>query len=407
MSNVKIPKILIPNSKVDLEKWATIACDQFCARPKYWEALSEIVGESPSTLKITCPEIYINKGDLDKRIEDVQKEMTSYVEQGLFNEYENFVLVEREVENGRKRVGVMIAIDLDGYNWERVRVPIRATEGTLVERLPVRIKIRNKAPLELPHAIILIDNPEKDIIEPIYNDRDKLEKLYDFELNMGGGRIAGYKIENSKEIIEKLDGLLDEKVQISKYGIDAGIQFAVGDGNHSIATAKVMWEELKKSLTQEERENHPARYMLVEMVNLYGEGMDFKPIHRLIYNPTEDFLPGLKNALNGEGRLKILANGLEEYISCPLKASLAISGVQNYIENYLKNNPTVEVEYVHNEEHLVDALKECDGLGIVMPEFPNAELVNFVVNVGNLPKKAFSIGEPEHKRYYLECKSII
>ena len=407
MSNVRIPKILVPNKKVDLQKWATIACDQFCARPKYWEELENLVKNSPSTLKLTCPEIYLNKGDLDERIEGVQKEMASYLEQGIFEEYENFILVEREVENGRKRVGVMISIDLDKYNWERVRVPIRATEGTLVERLPVRIKIRKKAPLELPHAIILIDNPEKDIIEPIYHDKENLIKLYDFELNMGGGRIAGYKIENSLELINKLDKLLDKDVQIAKYGIDAGIQFAVGDGNHSIATAKVMWEELKATLSDEEKENHPARYMLVEMVNLYGEGMDFKPIHRLVYKPTPDFISGLKESLKGDSKLKIIVGDRVDYISCPAKASLTISGVQNYIESYLKDNPQVEVEYVHNEEHLMDALKECDGLGIVMPEFPNEELVNFVVNVGNLPKKAFSIGEPEHKRYYLECKSII
>ncbi len=407
MSTVRIPKILIPNQKVDPVKWATIACDQFCARPKYWEELEKTVGDAPSTLRITCPEIYINKGNLEERIMGVQKEMGKYLEEGLFEEYENFVLVEREVENGRKRVGVMIAIDLDAYNWERVRVPIRATEGTLVERLPVRIKIRKGAPLELPHAIILIDNPEKNIIEPIYENKDELEKLYDFELNMGGGHVAGYKIDDCQSIIEKLNGLLDADVQVKKYGIDAGIQFAVGDGNHSIATAKVMWEELKKTLTEEERENHPARFMLVEMVNLYGEGMDFKPIHRLIYNPTPDFISGLKATLSGENQLKIVTNSGVSYVDCPSKASLTISGVQNYIESYLKENPQVEVEYVHNEEHLLDALKECDGIGIVMPDFPNSELVNFVVNVGNLPKKAFSIGEPEHKRYYLECKSII
>ena len=336
MSNVRIPKILIPNKKVDLEKWSTIACDQFCARPKYWEELEEIVGNSPSTLRLTCPEIYLNRGNLEERISSVQNKMKEYLEDGLFEEYENFILVEREVEGGRKRVGIMIAIDLDQYNWERVRVPIRATEGTIIERLPVRIQIRKGAPIELPHAIILVDNPEKDIIEPVYESRDKLTKIYDFDLNMGGGRICGYKIENSEEILTKLEKLLDPKVQISKYGTDAGIQFAVGDGNHSIATAKVMWEELKANLTEEERANHPARFMLVEMVNLYGEGMDFKPIHRLIYNPTPSFLEGLKEVLEGESKLKIIDGGKEEYISCPAKASLTISGVQNYIETYKK-----------------------------------------------------------------------
>ena len=253
MSIVKTPKILIPNKSVDMEKWSTIACDQFCARPKYWEELTELVGDAPSTLKLTCPEIYLTKGNLEERIEGVWKEMDGYLKANLFEEYENFILVEREVENGKKRVGIMIAIDLEGYNWERVRVPIRATEGTLVERLPVRIKIRKQAPIELPHAIILIDNPEKDIIEPIYESRDNLKKVYDFNLNMGGGSIKGYVVENSKELIEKLEELLSEEKQISKYGIDAGIQFAVGDGNHSLASAKGCYEELKQ---KNKRLNH-------------------------------------------------------------------------------------------------------------------------------------------------------
>lgn len=406
MGTVKIPKILIPNKTVDMQKWSAIACDQFCARPKYWEELESYVGDAPSTLKLICPEIYLNKGDVDKRIKDVQEEMSRYLESGIFEEHESLVLVEREVENGKKRVGIMIAIDLDKYNWERVRVPIRATEDTLVERLPVRIKIRKQAHIELPHAIILIDNPERDIIEPVYQNRETLRKLYDFDLNMSGGHIRGYEIEDGEAIVDKLERLLESERQIAKYGVDAGIQFAVGDGNHSIATAKVMWEELKMSLSEEERENHPSRFMLVEMVNLYGDGMDFKPIHRLIYNPAPDFICGLKKELNGNGKLKIVTGNSTEYIACPDKASMTISAVQKYIDRYLKENPETEVEYVHNEKHLMEALAECDGLGIVLPSFPKSELVNFVVNVGNLPKKAFSIGEPEHKRYYLECKYI-
>lgn len=404
---VRIPVVLLPRKGTDMSKWATIACDQFCARPQYWTELTEYVGDAPSTLKITCPEIYLNSGNLDERISEVWKNMNAYVESGLFVGREGFVLVEREVENGEKRVGVMIAIDLDAYDWNRVRVPIRATEDTLVERLPVRIKIREKAPVESPHAIVLIDDPDKSIIEPLYAARGETEKLYDFDLNMGGGHITGYAVPDPEALIAKLEALLDPEVQTKKYGFDAGIMFAVGDGNHSIATAKVMWENLKKSLTPEEREVHPARYMLVEMVNLYGGGMDFKPIHRLIYSRDEEFVDGLRAALEGNGKLKLIYKDGEEYIDCPEQASLTISAVQTYIESYAKLNKGFEVEYVHNEGHLIEAVEEANGIGIVMPDFPNAELVNFVVNVGNLPKKAFSIGEPEHKRYYLECKSIV
>ena len=404
---VRIPVVLLPRKGTDMSKWATIACDQFCARPQYWTELTEYVGDAPSTLKITCPEIYLNSGNLDERISEVWKNMNAYVESGLFVGREGFVLVEREVENGEKRVGVMIAIDLDAYDWNRVRVPIRATEDTLVERLPVRIKIRERAPLESPHAIVLIDDPDKSIIEPLYAARGETEKLYDFDLNMGGGHITGYAVPDPEALIAKLEALLDPEVQTKKYGFDAGIMFAVGDGNHSIATAKVMWENLKKSLTPEEREVHPARYMLVEMVNLYGGGMDFKPIHRLIYSRDEEFVDGLRAALEGNGKLKLIYKDGEEYIDCPEKASLTISAVQTYIESYAQLHKGFEVEYVHNEGHLIEAVEEANGIGIVMPDFPNAELVNFVVNVGNLPKKAFSIGEPEHKRYYLECKSIV
>lgn len=404
---VRIPVVLLPRKGTDMSKWATIACDQFCARPQYWTELTEFVGDAPSTLKITCPEIYLNSGNLDERISEVWKNMNAYVESGLFVGREGFVLVEREVENGEKRVGVMIAIDLDAYDWNRVRVPIRATEDTLVERLPVRIKIREKAPVESPHAIVLIDDPDRSIIEPLYAARGETEKLYDFDLNMGGGHITGYAVPDPEALIAKLEALLDPEVQTKKYGFDAGIMFAVGDGNHSIATAKVMWENLKKSLTPEEREVHPARYMLVEMVNLYGGGMDFKPIHRLIYSRDEKFVDGLRAALEGNGKLKLIYKDGEEYVDCPEQASLTISAVQTYIESYAKLNKGFEVEYVHNEDHLIEAVEEANGIGIVMPDFPNAELVNFVVNVGNLPKKAFSIGEPEHKRYYLECKSIV
>lgn len=404
---VRIPVVLLPRKGTDMSKWATIACDQFCARPQYWTELTEYVGDAPSTLKITCPEIYLNSGNLDERISEVWKNMNAYVESGLFVGREGFVLVEREVENGEKRVGVMIAIDLDAYDWNRVRVPIRATEDTLVERLPVRIKIREKAPVESPHAIVLIDDPDRSIIEPLYAARGEAEKLYDFDLNMGGGHIAGYAVPDPEALIAKLEALLDPEVQTKKYGFDAGIMFAVGDGNHSIATAKVMWENLKKSLTPEEREVHPARYMLVEMVNLYGGGMDFKPIHRLVYSRDPEFVAGLRAALKGNGKLKLVYKDGEEYVDCPEKASLTISAVQTYIESYAKLNKGFEVEYVHNEGHLKEAVDETGGIGIVMPDFPNAELVNFVVNVGNLPKKAFSIGEPEHKRYYLECKSIV
>lgn len=408
MQVIKKPEILMPKN-VSLEKWATIACDQFVARPKYWEELEDFIGESPSTYKIAFPEIFLFEKDLNPKIKNIWNEMEAYLKNDIFDKINNLILVEREVEDGKKRLGLMVAINLDMYNWERVRVPIRATEDTLLERLPVRIEIRSKAEIELPHAIVLIDNPEKNIIEPIYARRNKLKRLYDFNLNMGGGNIKGYEVDNSDSVIESIHELLNADVQKSRYGSDMGILLAVGDGNHSIATAKLHWENIKKNLSKEEQLNHPAKYMLVELINLYGEGMDFKPIHRIVYNPDKAFVDGLKGSLNGEGKIKIIYNGKEQIIPAPKRASLAIQAIQQYIDKQLSVNSNIEVEYIHNDDHLIEAIADFKGvsLGIVMPEFPRDELFNFVLKEGNLPKKAFSIGEPEHKRYYLEAKKIV
>lgn len=405
MEVVKVPEICLPAKGIDMQKWATIACDQFTSSPKYWDELKSFIGGAPSTLKITCPEIYLSR-DVSGEVPKVWEEMNKYLDGGVFEERRGFVLVEREA-GGVNRVGLMIAIDLDAYDWHRVRVPIRATEDTLMERLPVRISIRTGAAIESPHAIVLIDDAEKKIIEPLYAAKDGYEKLYDFELNMGGGHIRGYAVPADAEdkVLALLNALADPDVQRAKYGTDAGIMFAVGDGNHSIATAKVCWEKVKPALTEAERAASKARYMLVELVNLHGDGMDFKPIHRYFKNRDDDFVKKLKCSLYGDGRLKIVYKGSEEYIACPEKASLAITEIQALIEDYLKHTGAA-IDYVHDLKHLQDCVDSSDGMGIVMPEFKREELFDYVVNVGNLPKKAFSIGAAEEKRYYLECRKI-
>ena len=402
---VKVPKILLPKKGIDMEKWATIACDQFTSTPEYWERLVAFVGDSPSTLKLTCPEIYLSR-DVSGEVKKVQAEMRKYLDEGIFDEREGFVLVERQVGNDY-RIGLMAAIDLDAYDWHRVRTPIRATEDTLMERLPVRISIRKGAEIEAPHAIILMDDREKDIIEPLYAARDGFEKLYDFELNMGGGHIRGWLVprQREQEILDKIAALNTPELQIEKYGSDAGIMIAVGDGNHSVATAKVCYEELKQSLTGEQQKTCPARYMLVELVNLHGGGMEFSPIHRYFKVRDDEFVAKLKASLYGDGRLKIMYKGGEEYIKCPENAGTAITEIQRLVEAYIKETGA-EIDYVHDVIHLKECVDKSDGMGIVMPAFSRSDLFGYVVNVGNLPKKAFSIGEAEHKRYYLECRKI-
>ena len=402
---VKVPKILLPKKGIDMEKWATIACDQFTSTPEYWERLVAFVGDSPSTLKLTCPEIYLSR-DVSGEVKKVQAEMRKYLDEGIFGEREGFVLVERQVGNDY-RIGLMAAIDLDAYDWHRVRTPIRATEDTLMERLPVRISIRKGAEIEAPHAIILMDDREKDIIEPLYAARDGFEKLYDFELNMGGGHIRGWLVPRlrEQEILDKIAALNTPELQIEKYGSDAGIMLAVGDGNHSVATAKVCYEELKQSLTGEQQKTCPARYMLVELVNLHGGGMEFSPIHRYFKVRDDEFVAKLKASLYGDGRLKIMYKGGEEYIKCPENAGTAITEIQRLVEAYIKETGA-EIDYVHDVIHLKECVDKSDGMGIVMPAFSRSDLFGYVVNVGNLPKKAFSIGEAEQKRYYLECRKI-
>lgn len=402
---VKVPKILLPKKGIDMEKWATIACDQFTSTPEYWERLVAFVGDSPSTLKLTCPEIYLSR-DVSGEVKKVQAEMRKYLDEGIFDEREGFVLVERQVGKDY-RIGLMAAIDLDAYDWHRVRTPIRATEDTLMERLPVRIAIRKGAEIEAPHAIILMDDREKDIIEPLYAARDGFEKLYDFELNMGGGHIRGWLVPRlrEQEILDKIAALNTPELQIEKYGSDAGIMLAVGDGNHSVATAKVCYEELKQSLTGEQQKTCPERYMLVELVNLHGGGMEFSPIHRYFKVRDDEFVAKLKASLYGDGRLKIMYKGGEEYIKCPENAGTAITEIQRLVEAYIKETGA-EIDYVHDVIHLKECVDKSDGMGIVMPAFSRSDLFGYVVNVGNLPKKAFSIGEAEHKRYYLECRKI-
>lgn len=403
MSIVHKSEILLPKN-VDLTKWAVVACDQFTSQPSYWNTLTDFVGESPSTLKITYPEIYLNE-QREERIEKINNTMDKYLSDGIFDKLNSFVLVERTVESGKKRISLVVSVDLESYDYRRVRAGIRATEDTILERLPVRLSIRKKAAVELPHIILLMDDPTKNIIEPIYAKKDSLKKLYDFELNMKGGHIAGYEVTNCDELIAKFDKLLDSSLQIKKYGNDAQISFAVGDGNHSMATAKEHWNSIKNTLSDKERETHPARYCLVEILNIYDEGLIFEPIHRVITNYDKTFIEGLKKALKGDGKLTLMTKEGEIDINCPTSSAETIRRVQEYIES-MTSQGKAEVDYVHGIHHLKEVVEATNGIGILMPEFSKGELFNYVINVGNLPKKAFSIGTAENKKYYLEAKRI-
>lgn len=406
MNIVKNFPLLLP-SDADMSKWAVIACDQYTTDEKYWETLSDYIGDAPSTLNLILPEIYLKEKDVEKRIQKINETMNIYCESGLFHEVGGYVLTERTLSDGRKRLGLVASVDLDEYDYLRDDVKIRSTEQTIEERLPFRIHIRENAPIELPHILLLLDDSERNIILPLYKQRVKFKKLYDFDLNMDGGHIRGYEIPERFLGQEKFDALLSPALQEKKYGKNAGLLFAIGDGNHSMATAKKCWEAIKPSLSEKERQNHPARYVLVEIVNVYDEALDFLPIHRNVFcSSPDDFVFGLKEALGGgNGTLKIITKSGETLLPCPENAAKTIVSVQKYLEKYAQKEK-IRIEYVHESKKVIEDGQKDGGVGILMPSFPKEDLFPYVIRKGKLPKKAFSIGEEKTKKYYIEAKRI-
>ena len=400
MSTVLIPHLLLPKKGIDLAKWSVIACDQFTSQRAYWEQLDAYCGDT-STLRLIFPEYYLSVSDEEEiaaRIAAIHAEMDAYKAADIFDAVDDFVLVERTLPTGAVRVGLMVAIDLDEYDYHpESKAHIRATEATVESRLPIRVRIRDGASLELSHALLLVDDAKEGIIERLYAVRETLPLLYDVALNMGGGHLKGYRVTDSAATAAALDRLSQ----------DRSFQYAVGDGNHSIASAKKYWEKIKAGLTEEERAHHPARYATAELINLHSDGLTFHPIHRVVVGAdTADFLAAMQAHFAGDGRLEVLYNGGTYTVSCDQNATTVIERMAVFLRDYLEQNPSVTVDYIHGEEHLVAVVKATDGLGIVMPSMQKQDLFPYVEAHGVLPKKAFSLGEAEEKRYYMECKRI-
>lgn len=407
MHNVlKVPKILLPKN-VDMTKWSCVACDQFTSEPEYWHKLEEFVGDSPSTLKLIYPEVYLKNSD-SKRVDAINSTMSAYYDKGLFEEVESLILVKRVLNNGEVRLGLMLAVDLEAYEYTpENKALIKATEKTVVERLPARINVRKNATLELPHVMLLVDDPDMSIIEPLYSESEEYEILYDFKLNMDGGYIVGYKVPNSETVLEKIYALLDDELIYSRYGVkDNKILFAVGDGNHSLATAKECWELTKKGLSEDEKANHAARYALCELVNLYDESLKFEPIHRIIFNANDDFIVNMALNLSGEGRIKVVYSNEEYLINVPINPSEAIRDIQDYIDAYIEEHNEVEQDYIHGDSNLSQIAARDNAIAIFMPTLSKEGLFKYCLSRGVLPRKSFSMGVAEDKRYYLEARKI-
>ena len=400
MRNALLPADILLPQNVDMSKWAVVSCDQFTSEPKYWQALADYVGGEKSTLDLIFPEVYLGDND-EARIAKINATMEDYLFEGVFKTIKNsYVLVERTTASGVKRVGIIGAVDLEDFDFTaNAKSVIRPTEGVVPSRIPPRLKIRENASMELPHIMLLVDDPSGSVIETLYQNRDSFEKLYDFELNMGGGSVKGYRVDAEKVDFSRL---WDEDEQMQKYGEKTNFILAVGDGNHSLATAKTYWDNLKKNLSDSERENHPARFALVEVNNVRSEGIIFEPIHRIVFGAGEEFVEYLKSSLTGDLKVKVVCSGKETYINVPSLTPLAILEIQKAIDSY----KGVECDYIHGEEHLLAIEKEKGGVAIVMPKIEKGDLFKYVLKNGVLSRKAFSMGEAEEKRYYIEARKI-
>ena len=405
MKTVKPFDILVP-AVAEPEKFAVVSCDQFTSQRDYWEKLDEFVGDAPSALRLIFPEVYLEDGDYEERIRQINAAMYDYLDKGVFRTLkDSYILVRRQTAYGYTRLGIVAPVDLEDYSYEYpTEAVIRSTEGVVANRIPPRLKIRKDAPVELPHVMLLLDDRDKTVIEPFYKKRDTLEKLYDFELNMNGGHLTGWRIDAAE-----FDAVLDNYVESIKglYGKESTLVFAVGDGNHSLATARAYWKDVKKTLTPEQRENHPARYALVEIENLHCDGIVFEPIHRFVFGVDDsDFVLHMSTALKGKGRLNMFTTNMNYSVAVSDNSVQAIADIQAAIDAYISSHPDASVDYIHGLDNLHAVADTSDGVAVEMPCIAKEELFGYVVEHGNLCRKAFSMGEAEEKRYYFEAKRI-
>ncbi|MBP1573792.1 MAG: DUF1015 domain-containing protein [Oscillospiraceae bacterium] len=420
MTAFKPTNILLPKETTDMSKWAVVACDQYTSEPDYWAKTEQIVGDAPSTLKITLPEIYLEQEGVEDRIKNIHASMADYLAKDVFAEYENaLVYIERTQDDGKVRAGIVGAIDLEMYDYRKgSKSQVRATEATVVERIPPRIKVRQGAPIELPHIMILIDDDMKTVVEPIADAKNSLTKLYDFSLMQKGGEIKGWLLseELKENVLSALDKLSDLDSFNKKYDLneDSVLLYAMGDGNHSLATAKEFYEQLKAQNPGADLSNHPARYALVEIVNLHSPALEFEAIHRIV---TETDTEKLMNTL--KEKLSLTAEGTEDmqsfmsvdngvstkwYVGNEL-SKLTVGSLQLVLDEYIKENGG-KIDYIHGTEVIDSLSKNENSIGFVLPDMQKSELFPTVICDGALPRKTFSMGHAWDKRYYVEARKI-
>ena len=396
--------ILLPARGTDYSKWSVIACDQYTSQPEYWERAERAVGGAPSTLRLVLPEAYLDSPGLEKRIDSINLAQKEYLDSGLFEEYkDSMVYVRRIQSDGSLREGLVGAIDLEEYDYlPGSQSQVRATEATVAERIPPRLKIRQGACLELPHIMILIDDPQKSVIEPLGGA--ELEKLYDFNLMLGGGSISGYLVPQAE--LSRVNGALSRLLE------RCPMLFAMGDGNHSLATAKEYYNRLKAENPGADLSRHPARYALCEIVNLHSPALRFEAIHRIVFTDCpERLVLALERELGlscepSELSLELLTGGTEKrlYIHKPT-AKLAVGCLQAFLDGFLKENGG-RIDYIHGEEVVKELSARPGAVGFTLEPMEKSQLFPAVMADGALPRKTFSMGHADDKRFYLEARRI-
>ena len=411
--------ILLPQN-CDLTKWSVVACDQYTSQNDYWERVAQTVGDAPSTLKLILPESQLEDGHFEEHVADINRTMDAYLDQGLFRTLPNaLIYVERWLDNKKLRRGLVGVVDLECYDYNAGSSSlIRATEGTVITRLPPRVAVRRNASLELPHIMVLVDDPDKQLIEHLTYETDRMEEVYDFDLMERGGHITGYLVPEDlqADVCEILNTLARPHDFARKYDAKGKpvLLFAIGDGNHSLAAAKAAYEEKKQHTPQEQWADLPARYALVELVNLHDESLEFEPIHRVCFDVDadelmKDFLAAYPGAHYGEGEGHTITYVFDTEvgkITIPKPtAQLPVGTLQDFLDQWMQTHSS-RIDYVHGDDVTWELGRKPGNIGFLLPAMGKDELFKTVIFDGALPRKTFSMGEAHDKRFYLEARKI-
>ncbi|MCI8869814.1 MAG: DUF1015 domain-containing protein [Lawsonibacter sp.] len=412
--------ILLPQN-CDMTLWSVVACDQYTSQPEYWQRVEERVGRAPSALRLILPESCLEGPSVETDIMEINNTMTRYLREGVFAEYPNSLFyVERTLSSGKVRRGLVGMVDLEQYDYEPGAVSmIRATEGTVLSRIPPRVAVRKNAPLELPHVMLLADDRERRVIEPLALETSEMEPLYGFALMEQGGRVRGWRLNavQMARIARELGRLADPAAFEEKYGVQNRplLLFAVGDGNHSLATAKECYERRKRLTRPEQWPNLPSRYALAELCSLHDESLEFEPIHRLLtgLDPrglVEDLCAAFPGAFEGEGEghvLRYFHGYTQGAVTVPHPdARLPVATLQGFLDGWLSEHSQADIDYIHGEDVARELAARPRAIAFLLPPMDKEELFPTVIHDGVLPRKTFSMGRAQDKRFYLEARKI-